>query len=133
LISSAFDIGAFAVLRVGFDADASLFRSAWFIESTLTELAVMLVLRTNRPFYRSRPGRALLWSSVAVAAATVALPYTPLADPLGFTTVPVALLAAMVGLLCVYIAVNEIAKRWLSWHEVRIAMPLPTDDADGVG
>lgn len=111
LLSSVFDIATFAVLRLGFHADAALFRSAWFVESTLTELAVMLVLRTNRVFFRSRPGAGLLWSSAAVAAATVALPYSPLADPLGLTAVPPRVLAAVAGLLALYVAANEVAKR----------------------
>jgi len=87
-------------------------RSGWFIESTVTELAVMLVLRTNRPFYRSRPGRGLLWSSVAIAAITLALPYySPLAGPLGLTAVPAEVLAILVGLTALYVIANEAAKR----------------------
>jgi Mg2+-importing ATPase len=113
LISSAFDLATFAVLRWGFHAGATAFRSAWFIESTLTELTVMLVLRTNRPFFRSRPGTGLLWSSLAVAALTVALPYSPLADPLGLDAVPAKVIGTVVGLICVYVAVNELAKRRL--------------------
>ncbi len=60
LISSAFDLTTFGMLRLGFDASPELFRSAWFLESVSTELAVMLVLRTRRPAWKSRPGR-LLW------------------------------------------------------------------------
>jgi Mg2+-importing ATPase len=111
LLSSVFDILTFAVLRLGFGAGATLFRSGWFIESTVTELAVMLVLRTNRPFYRSRPGRGLLWSSVAIAAITLALPYSPLAGPLGLTAVPAGVLAILVGLTALYVIANEAAKR----------------------
>jgi Mg2+-importing ATPase len=58
--SSAFDIATFAILRLGFDAGAALFRSGWFIESTLTELAAMLVLRTTRPFFEVGPSRSAL-------------------------------------------------------------------------
>jgi magnesium-transporting ATPase (P-type) len=111
LLSSVFDILTFAVLRLGFGAGATLFRSGWFIESTVTELAVMLVLRTNRPFYRSRPGRGLLWSSVAIAAVTLALPYSPLAGPLGLTAVPAGVLDVLVGLTALYVIANEAAKR----------------------
>jgi magnesium-transporting ATPase (P-type) len=111
LLSSVFDIITFAILRLGFGAGATLFRSAWFIESTVTELAVMLVLRTNRPFYRSRPGRALLGSSAAIAAITVALPYSPLAGPLGLSAVPAAILATLAGLTALYVIANEAAKR----------------------
>jgi Mg2+-importing ATPase len=111
LLSSCLDILTFATLRLGFGAGATLFRSGWFIESTVTELAVMLVLRTNRPLWRSRPGSALLGSSIAVAAITIALPYTPLAGPLGLTAVPARILAALVGLTAVYVLANEAAKR----------------------
>jgi len=101
-------VGDLVVLRAG----ATLFRSGWFIESTVTELAVMLVLRTNRPFYRSRPGRGLLWSSIAIAAITLALPpYSPLAGPLGLTAGPAEVLAILVGLTALYVIANEAAKR----------------------
>jgi Mg2+-importing ATPase len=112
LISSVFDIATFAVLRIGFDAAAPLFRSGWFVESTFTELAVMLVLRTNRVFLRSRPGRGLLWTSVATGVVTVALPYSPLAHSLGLVGLPATIVATLAGLILVYVAANELAKRW---------------------
>jgi Mg2+-importing ATPase len=111
LISSVFDILTFLTLRLGFQVGASLFRSGWFIESTVTELVVMLVLRTNRPFWRSRPGRALLGSSVAVVAITLALPYSPLAGPLRLAAVPTRILGVLVGLTTLYVLANELAKR----------------------
>jgi Mg2+-importing ATPase len=111
LISSVFDIVTFVTLRAGFGANQALFRSGWFIESTITELAVMLVLRTNRRFYRSRPGRGLLLSTISIAAITIAVPYSPLATPLGLTTVPARIVAALVGLTALYVAANELAKR----------------------
>jgi len=111
LVSSAFDILTFLVLRIGFDAGAALFRSGWFIESTATELAVMLVLRTARPFWRSRPGRALLASSLLVAVITVVLPYSPLTEPLGLVGVPARVLVVLGLLTGLYVAVNEAVKR----------------------
>jgi Mg2+-importing ATPase len=113
LISSAFDILTFVTLRVGFGAGADLFRSGWFVESMATELAVMLVLRTGRPFFRSRPGRALLGTSLLVAAVTVTLPFTALAHPLGLVPLPAPILAVLVGLTAIYVVANEIAKRRL--------------------
>jgi Mg2+-importing ATPase len=112
LISSVFDLATFAILRVGFHASAEMFRTGWFIESTATELAVMLILRTARPFYRSRPSRALIWSSAGIAATTLALPYLPvLAVPLGLTPLPGTILITLAGLTAVYVAANEVAKR----------------------
>jgi Mg2+-importing ATPase len=71
----------------------------------------MLVLRTNRPFWRSRPGRALVWSSIAIAAITIALPFTPLAGPLGLDAIPTPVLAVLAGLTALYVLANEAAKR----------------------
>lgn len=113
LLSSVFDIATFLVLRLGLDAGADVFRTGWFIESTATELAVMLVLRTARPFYRSRPSRPLLLSSLAVAALTVSLPYTPLGGPLGLVPLTWPVLGALAALTALYVAANEGAKRLL--------------------
>jgi Mg2+-importing ATPase len=129
LLSSCFDIFTFLTLRLGFRTGVTGFRSGWFIESTITELAVMLVLRTNRPFWRSRPGAALLGSSIAVAAITIALPYTPLAGPLGLTAVPARILAALVGLTAVYVLVNEGAKRRFPPDEPDDGSCRPSGDA----
>jgi Mg2+-importing ATPase len=111
LVSSAFDILTFVTLRTVFDAGATLFRSGWFVESTATELAVMLVLRTTRPFWRSRPGRALLASSAFIAMVTVALPYSPLAEPLGLVGIPARILLALTALTALYVIANEAIKR----------------------
>lgn len=111
LVSSVFDILTFIVLRKVFDASEELFRSGWFVESTATELVIMLVLRTKRPFFRSKPGKPLLWTSVLVAVVTVALPYSPLAGVLGMTGLPFKLVLALVGLTTIYVLVNEMVKR----------------------
>ena len=60
ILSSAFDILTFGVLLVVFQAHPALFRTGWFVESLLTELLIALVVRTRRPFFRSRPGAVLL-------------------------------------------------------------------------
>ena len=111
VLSSVFDIATFLTLRLAFNAGPEVFRTGWFIESTATELAVLLVLRTNRPFFRSRPARSLLVSSGLLAAVTIAIPYTPLARPLGFVPLTAVLLAALAGLTIVYVLSNEVVKR----------------------
>ncbi|MFM8944538.1 MAG: HAD-IC family P-type ATPase, partial [Actinomycetota bacterium] len=110
LVSTAFDLLTFATLRLGFGARADLFRSGWFVESTLTELVAMLVLRTGRVAFRSRPGRGLLWASVGVAVVTAALPFTPLRGILGLVPLPGALLAGLAVLTAVYWGTNEALK-----------------------
>lgn len=111
LVSAAFDAVTFVLLSMVFEADAERFRTAWFVESLLTELLVLLVLRTRRPLWRSRPHPALLGSTLVVAILAVALPLSPLRGPLGFVELPVALWAAIVGIAVVYAATVEAIKR----------------------
>ena len=47
LISSVFDLVTFAALLLVFHADQPTFQTFWFIVSLLTELAVVLILRTR--------------------------------------------------------------------------------------
>jgi len=61
-ISAAFDGLTFATLLWLFHASADLFRTAWFVESLLTELVVALLVRTRKLAWTSRPGRGL-WMS----------------------------------------------------------------------
>jgi Mg2+-importing ATPase len=112
LLSSFFDILTFIVLRVGFGASAVLFRSGWFVESTLTELTVMLILRTRRRFWRSRPGKGLLWSSAILAALAIVLPFTPVGTLIGLQALPFSLLLILFGMIGVYAALNEVAKKY---------------------
>jgi Mg2+-importing ATPase len=111
-ISSIFDFATFAVLLVGFDAGATLFRSGWFVESLATQSLAIFAIRTHRvPFFRSRPSRSLLFSTLAVVAIGFALPFTPLADTLGFTSLPLGLVGVILGIIPTYLLVLELGKR----------------------
>jgi Mg2+-importing ATPase len=113
LISSAFDLLTFAVLLRVFDANEATFRTTWFLVSLLTELAVVLVLRTARPCWRSAPGPLLLGATIAVALLACALPYvSPVASL--FDLVPLAwpLMATTLGIVLAYVLCTEAAKYW---------------------
>jgi Mg2+-importing ATPase len=113
LVSSLFDMLAFALLRGVFDADAALFHSAWFVLSLLTELAVLLTLRTRGPAWRSRPGRLLVGLTAAVVALAVVLPQAPSTARLfEFVGLPLTLWFALTGLVLAYVVATEVAKRW---------------------
>ncbi|GIK84549.1 MAG: magnesium-translocating P-type ATPase [Betaproteobacteria bacterium] len=113
LVSTLFDLATFALLLGVFRAGEPLFRTALFVVSLATELAVVLVLRTPGPSWRSAPGRWLAWTTLATLVAAVAIPYaTPLADLFGFVPLPPALLAAAVAIVAAYVAATELAKRW---------------------
>jgi Mg2+-importing ATPase len=114
LVSSAFDLLTFALLYFAFDAGELLFHSGWFVVSLLTELAVVLVLRTRGWSWRSRPGTLLVWTTAAVAVLALALPYTTAAQRwFGLVPLPPALLAALLALVLAYVAATEATKRWM--------------------
>ncbi len=116
LISSMFDYLTFAVLRLAFEADARLFRTGWFTVSVATELLVMLVLRTRRPFLRSRPGAALLATSAAVALFTLATPFSFAGSSVGFEAMSAPILLALLTILVGYVITTEIAKHVFYRH-----------------
>ena len=111
LLSSLFDFLTFGALLWLFAAGVELFRTGWFVESLLTELMVALVVRTRRPFWRSRPGSLLLWSTLGVAALAFAIPYLPHASVLGFVPLPWHFVLALVLVTSLYVASAEWLKR----------------------
>lgn len=112
IVSSVFDLLIFGVLLGVFHADLATFRTAWFMGSLLTELVVALVIRTQRPFYRSRPGTLLLALTLGLIALAFAIPYLPFADVFGFVHLPGALLATVVAITALYVAATELQKTW---------------------
>ena len=113
-ISSIYDFLTFGVLLLGFHAasNAALFRTAWFVESLATQTLVVFVIRTAGNPFQSRPGRALLLSVLAVVTIATVIPWTPLGPPLGFTPLPMTLLAAIAGLAITYLLVVQLVKTW---------------------
>jgi Mg2+-importing ATPase len=125
-ISSLFDVLMFVVLLRAFHAGPELFRSGWFVESLATQTLVVHVIRTRRtPFFRSRPGTALLVTTLAVVAAAFAIPWLPFAGDLGFVPLPASLVATIVGFIVAYLALVEAAKVWFFAHEERLAARAP--------
>ena len=112
LVSSAFDYLTFGLLLVVLKVSQDTFRTGWFFESVMTELLIMLVIRTQRPFFQSKPGKGLFYSTLVVALITLALPFIPgLNTLLGFTPLPWGLMLTLIGITVVYILMNEAAKR----------------------
>ncbi|MEO7323957.1 MAG: magnesium-translocating P-type ATPase [Dokdonella sp.] len=112
LVSSVFDFATFGTLLWLFNATPEEFRTGWFIESLLTELVIALVVRTRRPFWRSRPGKLLLLSTSVVIAVTMVIPYLPFDSIFGFIPLPAPLMLAMIGLTLAYVVAAEIAKKF---------------------
>jgi Mg2+-importing ATPase len=110
VLSSLFDFLTFGALLGFFVATPELFRTGWFVESLLTELVIALVVRTRRPFFRSRPGTLLLASTLGVIAVTFVIPFLPFTGALGFTALPGTVLLALMGITVLYVAATELVK-----------------------
>ncbi|MEP7137355.1 MAG: magnesium-translocating P-type ATPase [Chloroflexota bacterium] len=112
LVSSIFDFLTFGILLFVFRASPEEFRTGWFIESLLTELVIALIVRTRHVFFRSRPGKLLLISTLVVIAITIILPYVPFNSIFGFIPLPAPLMLAVIGLTLLYVVVTELAKKY---------------------
>ena len=121
LISSLFDFLTFGVLLWIFQAAPDEFRTGWFVESLMTELVIALVVRTRRPFFRSRPGKWLLRTSLVVLVVALAMPYLPWVSVFGFVPLPINLMLGMIGLTLAYVVVVELAKKRFYAHVDRQA------------
>lgn len=112
-ISSSFDFLTFGALLFLLHADAAQFRTGWFLESVVTELLIVPVIRTRRPFYQSRMGKPLLLSTVAVLLVTVWLPYLPVNRWLGLTPLPLSFLLTFGVITLLYLFASEVTKKFV--------------------
>jgi Mg2+-importing ATPase len=112
LVSSIFDFLTFGALLFWFHASPEEFRTGWFIESLLTELVIALVVRTRHLFFRSRPGKLLLLSTLTFIGITLVLPYLPFIAVFGFIPLPAPLMLAVLGLTTLYVLVTELVKKY---------------------
>ena len=110
LVSSLFDVVTFLALILVARAGEDTFRTAWFVMSLITELAIVFVVRTRMPFWRSGPGQVLFWLSLATALIAVALPYLPVAGWFGFVPISGPLLAGLLLISLLYLAASELVK-----------------------
>jgi P-type Mg2+ transporter len=113
LLSSVFDLLTFAALLLLFHAGEAAFQTTWFVVSLLTELGVVLVLRTRGPAWRSRPSGLLLWTTVAATAFALATPFFGRVSTLfGFVPLSTVEMGTVAGIVIAYLAATESAKRW---------------------
>lgn len=113
LVSSVFDYLTFGALLIVFRATEAQFQTGWFIESLMTELFIVMVIRTHRPFFRSKPGRILAIATLLVAATTITLPYTALGKIFGLVPLPWHIMFTLIGITTLYLLASELLKRFM--------------------
>lgn len=110
LVSSFFDFLTFGVLLFFMKAGTLEFRTGWFLESVVSASAIVLVIRTRRPFYKSQPGIQLLMATIVIIALTLAIPFTKLGTIFGFVPLSFSFFLAIALILGMYILAAEWTK-----------------------
>lgn len=110
-LSSLFDVLTFVVLLHVFRASVEQFRTAWFMESLLTELVVVFVVRSRGPFWKGQPGTFLSVSSIVLFLFTLGIPWMPAFRLFGFVSLPVRIVLTIAGICLIYLLSAEYFKR----------------------
>ena len=122
LLSSVFDYATFAALLwvmklpvwappgAATTYAQALFRTGWFVESVLSASMVVLIIRTRRPVWRSKPGRLLTIATVTIWVVTLGIPYTPLGTLFRFVPLTWPFLLMLAVILGLYMSGAELAK-----------------------
>jgi len=113
-ISSIFDFLTFFILLNVFKATEPLFQTGWFLESLLTQILIIFVIRTTViPFFKSKPSRLLTVSSLGVVFLSLLIPLVPaFARLFSFTVPPLSFYLALPLIIAAYFAIVEGAKAW---------------------
>jgi len=111
LLSSIFDFTTFGLLLLVFRADKSIFQAGWFLESIMTQIFVVYIIRTKLiPFKQSKPATILVLSTTIVIMAALVVVLTPLRTIFHFGALSLIQVAALVGVVVVYLFFAELIK-----------------------
>jgi Mg2+-importing ATPase len=91
--------------------DVDTFRTAWFLESVLSEMLIVFSLRTYLPFFKNMPSKLLVISSLGACVVSFAAIYlTPVAVFFHLVPISLGLLAFITAVLLAYFATTELGK-----------------------
>ncbi|MDH7502822.1 MAG: magnesium-translocating P-type ATPase [Verrucomicrobiota bacterium] len=124
-ISSIFDITTFWVMWHVFGANTlqqqSLFQSGWFVVGLLTQTLIAHMIRTEKiPFVQSTAAPVVLATTLAVMAAGVWLPFSPIAPAIRLQPLPAGFFIYLPMVLLAYCLLTQFVKhlyirRFKSW------------------
>ena len=93
---------------------AALFSTGWFVESLMTQTLIVHVIRTNQiPFIQSRASWQLTMTTLAIMLVGAVLPYSPLAQYLGFVPLPWQFWPLLGITLICYVGLTQLIKQWM--------------------
>lgn len=112
LVSSLFDYLTFGLLLLVLNASEAQFRTGWFLESVVSASLIVLVIRSRQPFFKSKPGKYLLITTLSIVFITLILPFTPIGTIFGFIPLSFTTYLMLLLIVVIYIAAAEITKTY---------------------
>ncbi|NCQ54306.1 magnesium-translocating P-type ATPase [Candidatus Saccharibacteria bacterium CG2_30_41_52] len=111
LLSSVFDFTTFGILLLAFHADQSVFQAGWFIESIMTQIFVIYIIRTRLiPFKESKPSVVLVGSTIMVVVVALLVILLPIRYIFHFGLLAPAQIGILILVVAVYLIFAEIIK-----------------------
>ena len=111
LLSSIFDFTTFGLLMWAFHADQPIFQAGWFLESIMTQVFVVYIIRTRLiSFKESKPAKVLVVSTLLVITAAFLAVLLPLRTFFHFGVLSLAQIGVLVCVVVVYLAFAELIK-----------------------
>lgn len=111
IVSSVFDYLTFGILLLILHATTDQFRTGWFLESVISASAIVLVIRTRKPFFKSIPGKYLSMATLLVMGVTLILPFTVIGKLFGLVPLSNSFLIMLGVIVVIYIIAAEIVKK----------------------
>ena len=110
LHSSIFDFITFYLLYFIYKLPESDFQTGWFIESTITEILILYIIRTRKSFLKSKPANWLITTGIIALLITIILPFFPFSDLLGLNKLTIQVSAGIALILLAYVITADLVK-----------------------
>lgn len=122
--SSIFDFLTFYILYFYLKLPQAGFQTGWFLESAITEIIILFIIRTRKSFIKSRPGNLLIVLGMLAVFITIVAPWSPAAASLGFSVPSIQLLLAITALVITYTISADFLKVYFftSLHRARVVV-----------
>lgn len=91
---------------------APLFQAGWFIFGTLSQIVIVHVIRTKKiPFFQSNASKPLIISSILCAIGAIVVAFTPIANMLSMTSLPLTYVPWLLLIIISYAFLTQLLKR----------------------
>jgi len=112
-ISSFFDMVTFLSLLYIFKASVPFFRTGWFMESLITQIVIILMVRTRKvPFWKSKPSRIVVLGVLIAILSGIIITQSRLGQIFEFVSLSPIYWIFLLLIITFYIIFVELAKAW---------------------